>query len=134
MSMGMKIPLQWAHDKLQIPIAAKDEDCLKAVAPSPDFSQALLSARDVRPGYALLSAIPQPTDAMPDAVSGEQWQAAIDPLLTPVIEALKTGGYAAARNKAAELYLDMDDAQIADMLHRAMFVAETWGRLNATAG
>ncbi|CNJ73667.1 transposase [Yersinia pseudotuberculosis] len=132
--MGMKIPLQWAHDKLQIPIAARDEDCLKAMAPAPDFSQALLRARDVHPGYAALSATPQPTDVMPDAVSGEQWQAAIDPLLTPIIEALKSGGYAAAKTKADELYVGMDDAQIADILHRAMFVAETWGRLNATAG
>ncbi|WP_145538207.1 DUF935 domain-containing protein [Yersinia alsatica] len=132
--MGMKIPVQWAHDKLQIPIAAKDEDCLTAIVPAPDFSQALLSAHTPRPGVAALTATPQPTDVMSDAVSGEQWQAAIDPLLTPIIEALNSGGYAAAKTKADELYVGMDDAQIADILHRAMFVAETWGRLNATAG
>nr|WP_083600963.1 DUF935 domain-containing protein [Xenorhabdus thuongxuanensis] len=129
-SMGMKIPVQWAHDKLQIPMAADDEDCLKsAPPPAPDFSSAMLSALP----DAVLSAdtASVSVNTIPGAVSGQEWQSAVDPLLTPLIQALETGGYAAAQQKAAELYAGMDDDQLADMLHRAMFVAELWGRLNA---
>lgn len=133
--MGMKIPVSWAHDKLQIPQAGKDEVCLTAPA-VPDFSGAMLSAKT--PGWVALSAQPEQAQnaigAMPGAITGEQWKNAIDPILQPVIDALNSGGYEAAKSKAAELYSEMDDGQITDMLHRAMFVAELWGRANATAG
>ncbi|WP_080984986.1 DUF935 domain-containing protein [Photorhabdus luminescens] len=132
-SLGMKIPVQWAHDKLQIPVAADDEACLKAPEQpaTPNFS-AFLNAK---PSWTALTAAPMTSvNTMPGAVSGQEWQNAVDPLLTPVIEALTTGGYQAAKNKASELYAEMEDEQLADMLHRAMFVAELWGRLNATAG
>ncbi|ELB3891396.1 DUF935 domain-containing protein [Morganella morganii] len=129
-NIGMKIPAQWAHDKLQIPVAADDEDTLKAAAPAvPDFSAALLSAKP----EAVLSADPAVTDVstMTGAVSGQEWASTVDPLLVPLINIIRTDGYEAAVQAASELYEQMDDTQLTDMLHRALFVAELWGRLNA---
>ncbi|MEM8243883.1 DUF935 family protein, partial [Morganella morganii] len=129
-NIGMKIPAQWAHDKLQIPVAADDEDILKAAAPAvPDFSAALLSAKP----EAVLSADPAATDVstMTGAVSGQEWASTVDPLLMPLINIIRTDGYESAVQAASELYEQMDDTQLTDMLHRAMFVAELWGRLNA---
>ena len=136
-NMGMKIPAQWAHDKLQIPIADGNEDVLQPAA-QPDMT-AFLSAQ--ARGYAALAAAPvaqqdpqRAVAAMPAAVSGQEWQNAVDPILKPIIEAIQTGGMEAAKTRAAELYAELDDEQLADMLARSMFVAELWGRLNANAG
>ncbi|HHR6503104.1 TPA: DUF935 domain-containing protein [Providencia alcalifaciens] len=136
-NMGMKIPAQWAHDKLQIPVAADDEDVLKPATPvTPDFSTALLSARPLsdKPQVALASQVePDSVQSMVETVSPQAWQSTVDPLLLPLIEAIESEGFAAAQQLADELYTEMDDTQLTDMLHRAMFVAELWGRLNATA-
>lgn len=71
---------------------------------------------------------------MPGAVSGDEWQAVTDPILVPIIAAVQSGGMEAAKLRAAELYAELDDEQLTDMLSRAMWIAETWGRLNANAG
>lgn len=135
-NLGMKIPAQWAHDKLQIPIAADDEDVLKPTAPAvPDFSTALLNAKPFNaPRQVALAAEPETASVqtMADTVSPQAWQSTVDPLLLPLIQAIETEGFAAAQQLADELYTEMDDTQLTDMLHRAMFVAELWGRLNAT--
>lgn len=135
-NMGMKIPTQWAHDKLQIPIASEDEAVLTPAAPTtPDFSTALLNAKQFNePRQVALAAEPETASVqtMADTVSPQAWQSTVDPLLLPLIEAIDTGGFAAAQQLADELYTEMDDTQLTDMLHRAMFVAELWGRLNAT--
>ena len=135
--IGMKIPAQWAHDKLQIPVASEDEAVLTAPASiTPDFSTALLTAKQRNePRQVALAAAPETASVqtMTDTVSPQAWQSTVDPLLLPLIEAIEAGGFAAAQQLADELYTEMDDTQLTDMLHRAMFVAELWGRLNATA-
>lgn len=35
------------------------------------------------------------------------------------------------QTRLGELYPQMDDAQLAEILARAMFVAEVWGRIHA---
>lgn len=134
--IGMKIPVQWAHDKLQIPVAdEKDAVLTPAVQPAaPAFLAAQLPS-----GFAALAAQAGPGSpqsaiaAMPGAIPGIEWQQAIDPILKPILDALETGGMAVAKEKAAALYSELDDEQLTDMLHRAMFVAQMWGRLNASA-
>ena len=98
---GLRIPVSWVHEKLQIPVAAKNEAILTPPA-QPDAS-AFLSA--YRPqGYAALSSQVLPNveqaaiAAMPAAVSGQEWQNAIDPILRPILEALESGGYDAAKD------------------------------------
>ncbi|GKX57623.1 Mu-like prophage FluMu protein gp29 [Leminorella grimontii] len=136
--IGMKIPVQWAHEKLQIPMADDSDEVLKP-APQPE-APAFLSA--VPRGYTALAAAPSVSApdaqkaiaAMPGAVSGDEWQAVTDPILVPIIAAVQSGGMEAAKLRAAELYAELDDEQLTDMLSRAMWIAETWGRLNANAG
>lgn len=53
--IGMKIPVQWAHEKLQIPMADDSDEVLKP-APQPE-APAFLSA--VPRGYTALAAAPQ---------------------------------------------------------------------------
>ncbi|MGX2947360.1 DUF935 domain-containing protein [Frederiksenia canicola] len=128
--IGFKIPAQWAHDKLQVPIAADDEPVLERK--TPQNMTALLSAKTNPQGFAVLSARPDPDDLV-EALepTAEQYQEMIDPILKPVLQALEKGGYEYAQEKIATLYAEMDDSQLEETLTRAIFVSDLLGRLNA---
>ncbi|WP_118793970.1 DUF935 domain-containing protein [Haemophilus haemolyticus] len=126
--IGFKIPAQWAHDKLQIPVAAEDETILERKTVQ---STAFLSASKPT-NVAVLSAVRDPDDLLDEMEpTAEQYKATIDPMLVPVVEALQTGGYELAQERIATLYADIDDSQLEQLLTRAIFVSDLLGRLNA---
>lgn len=126
--IGFKIPAQWAHDKLQIPVAAEDETILERKTVQPT---AFLSASKPT-NVAVLSAVRDPDDLLDEMEpTAEQYKATIDPMLVPVVEALQTGGYELAQERIATLYADIDDSQLEQLLTRAIFVSDLLGRLNA---
>jgi phage gp29-like protein len=52
--------------------------------------------------------------------------------LKPIIDLInESGDYNAVMERLIETYPDMDIKAIEDMLARAIFVSELWGRLNA---
>lgn len=126
--IGFKIPVQWAHDKLQVPIAAENEPVLERKTTS---NEAFLSAKNDN-NVAILSAAPDPDDLL-DALepTPEQYQEIIDPMLKPVVEAIQQGGYEFAQEQIATLYADLDDSKLEELLTRAIFVSDLLGRLNA---
>ena len=63
--------------------------------------------------------------------SAEDYQAIIDPMLKPVVNALAEGSYEFAQEKLASLYADMDDSELEKILTRAIFVSDLLGRANA---
>ncbi|STO54927.1 Mu-like phage gp29 [Canicola haemoglobinophilus] len=88
--IGFKIPAQWAHDKLQVPIASDNEPILERKMPAEPT--AFLSAKTNPQGFAVLSAHPDPDDLLDELEpTPEQYQEVIDPILKPVVEALPTG-------------------------------------------
>ncbi|QOF67437.1 DUF935 domain-containing protein [Actinobacillus sp. GY-402] len=132
--IGFKIPAQWAHDKMQIPVAAEGEEILRRAsqqaAPVEPDKSAVLSA-----GVPLkIHAIHRDPDDLLDELepTAEEYAAVIDPLLKPIVDALRTGGYDYAQARIAELYQDLDDDALEQMLTRAIFVADLIGRLNAS--
>lgn len=132
-NMGMEIETNWLHDKLQIPRAAKGDTILQPMQPAMTPTAYLNARQGV--GYAALSARnANAADAVPDitAALGAQMQNAIEPLLQPVIDAYLAGGYDHAKGLAGQLWPEMDDKQLTDNLHKAMFAVETWGRFNAS--
>ncbi|WP_044469790.1 DUF935 domain-containing protein [Mannheimia massilioguelmaensis] len=127
--IGFKIPAQWAHDKLQVPVAADDEVILeRKTTPNPT---ALLNAQAT--GKMAVLSVRQDPDVVLDKFepSADEYQQVIDPILMPVVEALQQGGYEFAQERIATLYADLDDSALEDMLARAIFVSDMWGRLNA---
>lgn len=127
--LGFKVPQQWAHDKVQVPVAGENEPIL--ARQSQPMGQAWLSAKTPG-GFAVLSAQPD-LEALLDKLepTPEQYQQIIDPMLKPVIEALEQGGYEFAQQRIATLYAEMDDTQLEETLARAIFVSDMLGRLNA---
>ena len=128
---GMDIPTSWVHEKLRIPQAQNGEAVFRPQRSPVDMptGKAALSAEDLsNPAPVARDDI----DTMADGVSAEQLQAAIDPILKPVIEAIVAHGPDIAMQTAAELYTDMDDGALIELLTRALFVADLWGRIDGT--
>ena len=127
--MGMKISTAWVHDKLQIPVASEEDDILKATEPQ---VPAFLNTKNST-GFVALNASQEadPLRAAPAAISGNDWQQTIDPVLKPIIDIIMQNDLATAKNKIENLYSDLDSEQLEDMIARGIFVAQLWGRLNA---
>lgn len=126
--IGFRIPKQWAHDKLQVPVAAEGEEVLAKVAPNPT---AYLNAKP-EGKMAVLSVQRDPEELLDNLEpTAEDYQAVIDPMLKPVVEALQKGGYEFAQEKLATLYAEMNDEELETLLTRAIFVSDLLGRANA---
>ena len=139
LSKIMKIPAQWAHDKLRIPMPEADEELLQertpAEPPQPEqqhepqeaAATAALSAQEAEqqtdPEQQLLNAL--------SAIDNGQLQNQMETLLQPIIKLVDEQGPEVALGQLAEVYPDMDESQLQERLARVMFVAETWSRLHA---
>ncbi|WP_423826917.1 phage portal protein family protein [Shigella sonnei] len=71
-------------------------------------------------------------DDMGDAVPARRLQEAIDPVLEPVIDAIRTRGLADALADLPALYREMDDSRLMTLLSDAMFAAEMKGMLDGS--
>jgi phage gp29-like protein len=73
-----------------------------------------------------------PDQAAIDAIGAPDWAALTAPLFRPIFVALEQG--IAPQDLVAhmaEWYPRMDDTQLTELLARALFVGEVWGRVNA---
>lgn len=153
-SVGMRIPESWAHEKLMIPEPKDDEPILKPVAvagvansdakapgadnqpapaakaPATAANRAVLAALKNDPGAEF------PDQAALDAaiasLPADAINAAMQVIVAPALEALRAGGTPDdAMDKLLDAYPGMDSAALQALLARAMFVADVWGRLTA---
>lgn len=132
----MRIPLEWAHEKLRIPIAKEDEPLLGST-PTPENNK---PAEKIAVATAALSAAPAAPsdqaalDAALDAIPADALQALSEGMLRPVLAALEAaGGFEEALAALAARFPEMDGARIEEALGRAMFAAEMWGYAHAGA-
>ncbi len=131
--IGFQIPLQWAQDKMQIPVAAVGEAVLSRgtiqTEPAEPPKSAVLSAG----APVTINTLHRDPDDLIDELepTAEEYESVIDPMLKPIVEAIRTGGYEYAQTRLAELYQDLDDDALEQMLTRALFVSDLIGRLNA---
>ena len=73
-------------------------------------------------------------DSAINALPPDQLQAAMEKALTPVVRYIQKGGDPQeAMARIVDIYPEMDTAFLEDMLARAIFVAEIWGRISAQA-
>ena len=147
--IGMQVPRDWAHEKLAIPLPAKGEEVLQVARPDlavppemrprevpPAAGKVALTYRAVLTNaqgeivypdqHAIDKAV---TDLPAEALSAE-----MATLLAPAIDAIRAGeepDQAIAALVAA--YPNLDDGAVTELLARAIFVADIWGRLNGDA-
>ncbi|HDH01063.1 MAG TPA: DUF935 family protein [Nitrospirae bacterium] len=76
----------------------------------------------------------QALDELEESLSPEQLQEQVEGVLKPIIELIeKSDNHEDAMEKLLEAFPDMDTKFVEDMLARAIFISELWGRLNAEA-
>lgn len=84
---------------------------------------------DASPPYASDQAA---IDDAVESIRPEDLQEQMDGVLKPVIDLIAQGdSYEDVLSKLAETFPDMEDTALQEMLSRAIFVSEVWGRLNA---
>ena len=75
--------------------------------------------------------VPDPVIAAVDKLDPAQMQAQMEDTLSPVMEAIKIGSYADIEAGLIAAYPEMDTKNFQEMLARAIYVSELWGRLSA---
>lgn len=130
---GVRIPLHWANEQLQIPKPQDNEPVLARPTATTGFDSALLKGV-LNNGLTALKGQTDPVQDQLDnalqSVPAEQNQQLMELLLQPLVQSLQAQGPEQAMQQLAGLYPQMDDTQLVEMLQRLMFVADTWGRLN----
>lgn len=136
---GMRISRKWAHEKLQIPEADEGEEILKApevTNPYPDFGSGYQSYAGLSTQVAQRETRFIPTqNKIEDGINGftpEMFNQAIDPILEPIVEAIRSSGLEAGKELITEIYDDLDNKAMEEMLTRALFISELIGGVNAS--
>ena len=127
--LGMRIPLECAHEKLQIPAPEQGAAILARVQPQPvvgaPASLAALSANPLPKAFIDQQAI---EDALAGLASGDLNEQMAD-VLAPLFKVAQQGPQALAERLSA-LWPEMSDDKLQERLAQAIFVAELWGEAN----
>lgn len=138
---GVRVPRQWAQDKLMIPEPQEGDEILSV--PKPEMAlppeerpenpprtaamtyRAVLTNKSGQIVYADQHALDQAANSL----AADQINEVVQKALGPAIAALRAGS---TPDEVAELLMEygFDDTSAQDLLMRCIFVAETWGRLN----
>ncbi|WP_048797104.1 MULTISPECIES: DUF935 domain-containing protein [Serratia] len=136
LASGMPVPQSWVRQETGIPEPVGDEPLFSVANPVMTLPP---TERPASPHTAALAAqlsAPVTTgprdelDDLGDSVPAATLQASIDPILAPVIAAIKTRGLAAAMQDLPALYQQMDDKALMTLLTDAMFASEMKGMLD----
>lgn len=131
-AMGMQIQVSWAHEKLGIPQASKDEAILGAVLPG----QAALNS-----GHYRQVALSKAGEVLPiEQIQLDDVIQNLDPnllneVIAPIAKQLMDG-LSEGRSPddvidiMSELYPDIDDQVLQAALTKAIWLAEVWGRIS----
>lgn len=132
---GMRIPRSWAHEKLKIPQADKDEDVLQVApstaAPTPAPVDGDPEREQLR--LARLRAQVENADALDELAADmlDEWQAGMGELIDPVERALASATSFEDFSQALEAGLaEIGPDKLVDLLARGTFAARIWGQLN----
>lgn len=133
-NVGVQIPQQWVHEKLGIPQPVNNEPVLVTQAPS----FAAMTKQPQKHKIAALSAMLNAAypdqaalDAVIEQIPAQRMQTQVDELLAPLLSALEDGAdEQTVLGLLADAFPEMDESALTDALHRLLFAADAFGRLN----
>jgi phage gp29-like protein len=133
-NVGVQIPQQWVHEKLGIPQPVNNEPVLVTQAPS----FAAMTKQPQKHKIAALSAMLNAAypdqaalDAVIEQIPPQRMQTQVDELLAPLLSALEDGAdEQTVLGLLADAFPEMDESALTDALHRLLFAADAFGRLN----
>lgn len=121
---GLKIPVKWVHEKLQIPEPDGDEEVLQATT-----SQASTPPNDtdVKVKDAALTVNRQDEfDVLADAM-GDEWLETTSPIIEPLLQLASTANNYAEFVEALPRLLEDEPTAMADLLARGNFMSRVYG-------
>lgn len=136
-SVGVRIPERWAHEKLRIPSPEGDEPILAQAQPiapladpaAPSGKAAQDKAAATRQA-ALRTEDRDEFDELADDMASD-WQRVSNPLIAPVLEAAaKAESLDAFKAELPELLQSMDVSALTEALAQGQFAAAIYGRVN----
>ena len=134
LSTVLRIPAAWAYEKCRIPPPEGDEEILTPPAAAPPAG---LTARHqpvtLNAASEAAEIAPPDQDAIDRAdIPGETLQAAAEAMTSALVAELKDGvAPEILLARLGALYPTMDSSALEEMLARAIFVGEVWGRLSS---
>lgn len=125
--LGMKIPVSWVTEKLQIPEPENGEPVLTHAAPAapPMAPLAALKAEHKTPGASDQDAVEYALDHL----SNGDLSAQMLEMLQPLFE-LAESAPDDLHGALAEMWPQMSDEQLTKKLTQVLFVGELWGQIN----
>jgi phage gp29-like protein len=126
---GLPVSRKHVYEKFGIPEPEEGEEILvpPGIAPAvPEAGTALKALKDTPPPSRVKAQAA--VDALADRAR-EQAAAAMAALLEPLRELIESGAsLEEIRDRLPEIYPDMDTSELEDLVARAMFVADLFGR------
>ncbi|KHA57138.1 Mu-like prophage FluMu protein gp29 [Aeromonas hydrophila] len=124
-SAGMRVPEQWVHDKLRIPVPAKGEAVLGAPA-----AQAA-TRQQIRVAAAKTAAEVDPLEDLAEQMS-EEWEPVADMVEGPLQALLAScKNLAEFERRLPELIGQMDETELANAIAQGLFTAKVAGKVGA---
>ena len=124
--IGVQIPVNWANEKLRIPVPAENEPVLVRQKNEPP-------PQSVATATAALTATIEGRDefdVFADDLAGD-WERVTDPLIAPIVAlAAEVDNFDEFQARLPELIRGMDADKLAEALAQGQFAARLWGRLN----
>jgi phage gp29-like protein len=127
--LGLDVEVSVVRDLLGFPEPAKDAVVLRPPAAGPVAQAQRRTAPAIRSAHA---AAAEPRDAIAratrDQLGGEGWRTVMEPLVDPIAALLEDAtSIEEFRDRLSELVLDMDDAQLQQLVERGAFAAHLAG-------
>jgi len=159
LSALLRIPAPWARERLHMPEPQAGEDVLGGSSTAPTTTRrqtlprraearqeatqaatailALAQMASIAGGSGEVAGIREAQAAIDGAadhlMTHLDWRSIIDPMIRPLLDALESGKTPEELlGNLSELVPEMDDRALVQLLERALFVAECWGRLSTT--
>lgn len=135
-SMGMRIPTAWAHEKLKIPEAVGDEAVLTPSATPQPAAAAPAQGQAATVQAQLRARVPgqdSHLDELDDLAGGmgEEWQEVMAETVAPIQAALASASTLEEFRDGLEGVLsELDSKKLATLLARGQFAARAWGQVN----
>ncbi len=125
----LDVPKWFAHERLQIPQPTEEDELLPAggAALPAEFAAGNRGHDFAAVEFPDQAALEAAIDSIEDGTLQEQAEA----LLAPVFQLIEEAGPEKALERLAEVYDRMDTEALQELIGRAIFVSEVWGRLNA---
>lgn len=129
-SVGMRVPEAWAHEKLDIPLPVDDEPVLGTAAPSEPVSLKYRQVALSKTGE-VISAEQKAIDNALDNLNADDLNSQLAPIVSKISNELSSGAsYEEAAATLRTLYPKLDSELFREALARALFISDVWGRIN----